>query len=160
MSQIHFQGKRHASIYKKYRPDYPPEIKNQIKSYMMENNPKCEYETMLDVACGSGQATLMWKNDFRMVHGIDISAEQIKNAPTKYPNVVFSIGSATDLKFDDRSIDLITVASGLHWFDRESFYTEAQRVLKPGGVLAAFTHNMFNIKLDDARANEVISEVF
>ena len=52
------------------------------------------------------------------------------------------------------------MASGLHWFDRDSFYTEAQRVLKPGGVLAAFTHNMFSIKMDDARANEVISEVF
>ena len=151
-----FERNEHVATYKKYRPEYPSTIKDHIKSYIIENNPNCNFGTMLDVACGSGQATLMWKNDFKMIHGIDKSAEQISHAPTDQPHVTFSVDCATDLKFDDSSVDLITVATALHWLDRESFYTEVQRVLKPGGVLAAFAHNMLKLKLGDARANRVL----
>ena len=39
-------------------------------------------------------------------------------------------------------MDLVTVAQSLHWFDRPLFYAEAERVLRPGGLLAVWTYAM------------------
>ncbi|MBF0263594.1 MAG: methyltransferase domain-containing protein, partial [Magnetococcales bacterium] len=43
------------------------------------------------------------------------------------------------------SVDLITVAQALHWFDLEPFYTEVRRVLKPGGVFAAWCYGVLRV---------------
>lgn len=40
----------------------------------------------------------------------------------------------------DRSVQLITVAQALHWFDFDRFYAEVRRVATPGGVLAAWSY--------------------
>jgi SAM-dependent methyltransferase len=37
-------------------------------------------------------------------------------------------------------VDLVTVASAIHWFDLGRFYAEVRRVLRPGGVIAAWTY--------------------
>jgi len=45
-----------------------------------------------------------------------------------------------------RSVDLLTVAQALHWFDLPAFYREARRVLKPGGVLAVWTYGVQHVE--------------
>jgi SAM-dependent methyltransferase len=37
------------------------------------------------------------------------------------------------------------VAQALHWFDRDRFYAQAKRVLKPKGVLAVWCYGLFRI---------------
>jgi ubiquinone/menaquinone biosynthesis C-methylase UbiE len=37
-------------------------------------------------------------------------------------------------------VDLVTVASAIHWFDLDRFYAEVRRVVKPGGAIAAWTY--------------------
>jgi len=37
-------------------------------------------------------------------------------------------------------VDLVTVASAIHWFDLEKFYAEVRRVVKPGGTVAVWTY--------------------
>jgi SAM-dependent methyltransferase len=39
-------------------------------------------------------------------------------------------------------VDLVTVAQALHWFVGEPFYAEVRRVLRPGGVFAAWTYGL------------------
>ncbi len=55
------------------------------------------------------------------------------------------------------SVDLITVAQALHWFDIANFFAESQRVLRTGGVLAVwcYTRNQVNSDCDP-----VISRMF
>ncbi len=55
------------------------------------------------------------------------------------------------------SIDLITVAQALHWFDIDRFFTEAIRVLKPGGVLSFWCYERCKI---DGKCSEIIEKVF
>ncbi len=43
------------------------------------------------------------------------------------------------------SVDLITVAQALHWFDIKAFSDEALRVLKPAGILAAWIYKRFSV---------------
>eukprot|EP01018_Ginkgo_biloba_P035005 Gb_11147 [translate_table: standard] len=39
------------------------------------------------------------------------------------------------------SVDLVTVAQAVHWFDLEAFYTQVKRALrKPGGVIAVWCY--------------------
>ena len=38
----------------------------------------------------------------------------------------------------DRSIDMVTAAQALHWFDADAFFAEARRVLVPRGVMAVW----------------------
>lgn len=48
-------------------------------------------------------------------------------------------GQATGLPSGCAS--LVTIAQALHWFDRPLFYAEVARILRPGGVFAAWgTH--------------------
>ena len=156
MSSRLFETKQHAVQYQKYRPSYPEDLKQTILDYIKDVNPSCSFASMLDIACGSGQSTLMWKDTFTKIHGTDISAEQIQHAPKTYDNIKFSLGSGEDMAFGDSTMDLITVGQGLHWLDIERFYSEVKRVLKPRGVLAAFAYTHRDITFDDARATDIV----
>ena len=61
--------------------------------------------------------------------------------------MTYSVGHAEEIKLEDSSADLVTVAQAIHWFDIPQFYKEARRVLKTGGVLsfwwAPFTYELF-----------------
>lgn len=69
----------------------------------------------------------------------------------------FRVAPAEVSGLEDDSVDLVTVAQALHWFDIEQFFTEAIRVLKPGGVLAfwCYEHSQVNPACD-----EIIRNVF
>jgi len=65
------------------------------------------------------------------VIGIDVSANQIAHAIRK-DNIEYKCNKAEDLKFlQSNSVDLITIATALHWLNIELFVEEVQRVLKP-----------------------------
>ncbi len=75
------------------------------------------------------------------VIGIDVSANQIAHAIRK-DNIEYKCNKAEDLKFlQSNSVDLITIATALHWLNIELFVEEVQRVLKPDtGVFAVWTY--------------------
>jgi len=50
------------------------------------------------------------------------------------------LSAAESLPVEDNSVTLIQVATALHWFDLDKFYRECDRVLVPGGVVAAFCY--------------------
>ena len=52
---------------------------------------------------------------------------------------------------------MITVAQALHWFDIHAFFVEADRVLKPGGVLAFWCYQ--NCIVDDD-VDPVVLDIF
>lgn len=51
------------------------------------------------------------------------------------------VGSALSLPVPDQSVNLITAATCLHWLNKDLFFSEVKRVLKPGGVLAVYSSN-------------------
>lgn len=76
---------------------------------------------------------------FALVYATDPSAPQIANAEAR-PNIDYRVEAAEHCGLADASADLVSVAQPLHWFDHARFYAEVQRVLKPRGVLAAWTY--------------------
>jgi SAM-dependent methyltransferase len=86
---------------------------------------------------------------FETVTATDISEQQLSQAP-KLPNVNYLVSAAEETPFPDRSFDLITVGQALHWFKTDSFFGEVKRLLRPGGVFAAwgYTHLQITAEID------------
>jgi len=125
----------HSEQYAQHRPHYPDEI----YAYLASLAPG--YSLAWDCGTGNGQAAVGLAKYFDNIHATDASAEQISRA---YPHakVEYCVEPAEHVSLNDSSTDLITVAVALHWFNFDEFYREVKRVLKPGGILAAWTYSL------------------
>lgn len=124
---------RQAAVYAEARPHYPEELFAWLAG-------QCEqHELAWDCATGNGQAATSLVHYFDDVIATDASEAQIKNA-IPHARIAYRVAKAEDSGLLNNSIDIITVATALHWFDFEAFYAEAKRVLKPGGLLACWTY--------------------
>ena len=83
-------------------------------------------------------------NYFDKVTGTDVSEGQIKNA-IKKQNIIYKVTSEKNSELKNKSVDLVTCAQSLHWFTLNKFYKEVERVLKPGGIIAVWTYNLFRV---------------
>ena len=124
-----------ADAYKKFRPRYPREL------YKFLLNDLPTDGTILDCATGNGQAALDLVNDKARVIGIDLSFQQLSNAP-QHTNCLWSQAMVESLPIASETIDLAVIAQALHWFDFERFYPEIKRVLRPNGRIAAWTYSL------------------
>jgi ubiquinone/menaquinone biosynthesis C-methylase UbiE len=122
--------------YSKYRPQYPEELYKFISSLVKEHNKAW------DCATGNGQAAIGLVPYFKEIIATDISDEQIANC---IPNnkITYYKASAESSNLTSNSIDLITVATAIHWFDKNKFFDEVKRVLKPKGILAVWNYTNF-----------------
>jgi len=130
---------RLAADYASFRPRYPP----ALFDYLAQS---CRLrECAWDCACGSGQATVDLAARFDAVIATDASAAQIAAAPP-HPNVRYRVASAEASGLDSSSVDIVTVAQALHWFELAPFYAGVERVLRPRGVLAAWTYGVVHVE--------------
>lgn len=94
----------------------------------------------VDLGCGTGFSTeamtaalpaLRWS-------GVDLSGPMLARARDKRlaTPVQWIEAAAERLPFEPGSVDLIASSLAFHWFDPEGARREAERVLKPGGMLA------------------------
>ena len=79
------------------------------------------------------------------MYATDLSSAQIENAGKRKQNIFYSVENAEKTLFPDNKFDLITVAQAIHWFEFESFYNEANRTLKPGGIIAVIGYDVVRI---------------
>lgn len=127
-----------AANYAQYRPRYPRELFDYLRSIV----PGAM--RVWDCACGSGQATLELAERFAAVVATDASAGQIAEAPP-HPRVSWRVAPAEAAGLPDHSVDLLTVAQALHWFDLDRFYAEARRVLAADGVIAVWSYGFHQL---------------
>lgn len=124
-----------ARQYARARPTYPVELFARLRSLVDR------HELAWDCATGNGQAALGLADHFERVIATDISAEQIRQA-TPHARVEYRVAASEHSEIDDGSVDLVTVASAVHWFDLEAFSEEVRRVVRRGGVLAVWTYHV------------------
>ncbi len=134
--QDHFSAR--SAGYAAYRPSYPA----ALFRWLAESSPG--RETAWDSGTGSGQAALGLAPYFRQIVATDASASQLEHAKPAV-GVEYRVVPAESSGLGDRSVDLVTVAQALHWFDRPRFFAEVNRVLRPGGLLACWMYNLMEV---------------
>jgi SAM-dependent methyltransferase len=122
-----------AREYASYRPGYPP----QLFAWLAGVAPALD--AAWDCGCGSGQASCALAAHFAVVFATDVAAEQIA-AARPHDRIRYSVAPAERSGLPDASVDLVTVAQALHWFDVPAFYAEARRVARRGAVLAVWNY--------------------
>jgi SAM-dependent methyltransferase len=130
---------RQAADYAKFRPAYPQKLFDYL------GNIAPSRQLAWDCGTGNGQAAVGLASVFDSVIATDASEKQITNAAL-HERVDYRVAPAEDSGIDFGLVDLTMVAQALHWFDLDRFYAEAQRVLKPDGVLAASAYNLLHIE--------------
>lgn len=128
----HFSG--HADIYARYRPTYPETLFAWLAAQVRVRR------VCWDCATGSGQAALSLRPYFDEIIATDASAAQLA-AASPAPGVTYRRALAESSGLPDQSVDLICAAAAVHWFDHDRFYEEVRRVVRPGGVIAAWTYD-------------------
>ncbi|MDB5047278.1 MAG: SAM-dependent methyltransferase [Fibrobacteres bacterium] len=134
----HFSG--HSGGYARARPVYPESLFTWLAGL-----PRGR-EAAWDCGTGTGQAARSLASRFRKVIATDASANQVAkadrtaNASEGGGMLLYAAALAERAPLRNGSVDLITVAQALHWFDFPAFFAEAARVAKPGAVFAAWCY--------------------
>ncbi|CAN6443998.1 unnamed protein product [Victoria cruziana] len=149
---------KQAGLYAEARPSYPPELFLFIAS----NTPN--RGLAWDVGTGNGQAAVSLAGLYRNVVATDTSPTQLALAH-RLPNIRYqltppsmSLDELAQLVAPQSSVDLVTAAQAIHWFDLPTFYKQVKHVLRrPGGVLAVWCYTKSYV--DDA-VDAVFHRVF
>lgn len=132
------------------RPHYPDALFRALTE-LCDVRQRC-----WDCATGNGQAANALAAHFREVIATDASEAQIESAAGP-ANVSFRVAPAEASGVESNCLDLVTVAQALHWFDIDAFFAEAQRVLRPGGILAYWCYG--NCQIDDG-LGELVQAIY
>jgi len=136
MSSDYFS--KQSGVYRRYRPGYP----QSLFDYFFQHVGSGAY--VWDCATGSGQAAVDLDHYASFVVATDRSKSQLSQAVAAR-KVCYVQANAESVPLADNSIDFVTIAQAVHWFDFDQFYGEARRVLKSGGFIAAWTYSFLSV---------------
>ena len=142
MSTFKDNFSKQAEVYVKFRPTYPKELFEFLKGLTLE------HKLAWDCGTGNGQSAVKLADYYEKVYATDPSQEQIKNA-IPHDKIVYKVENAENPSvIEDNSVDLITVAQAVHWFDFDKFYTQVMRVLKTNGIIAVWAYGIPTIDME------------
>jgi len=140
--------------YAKFRPEYPDALFQEIFDFAGDGRR----DLAIDLGTGTGQATLPLTKHYKKVIGFEPSAGQIVNAEVKAENLEFRQSPAEKVDLPSESVDLITTAQAVHWFDLPVFYDECYRLLRKDGTLAIWGYG--TLKIDDEQADAIFQDFY
>lgn len=129
-----------ATTYGKYRPKYPLEIIGYLMACLDLQNDS----TIVDIGCGTGILTKELVDYGFKTIGIEPNKSMYNEAKKYLQNYDCQLinASAENTSLKDNSVDLITVAQALHWFNLDKFINEYRRILKNNGQVAIIYNNI------------------
>lgn len=126
--------------YRRYRPGYPAEVVETLRRECGLTSAS----SVADVAAGTGLLTEVFLAAGFAVTAVEPNEEMRAACATleqEYPQLRCVAGTAEATGLPNASIDLITVAQAMHWFDLDRTRAEFARILKPGGWCAVLYNN-------------------
>lgn len=132
MNIENFTGK--AEAYAKGRPGYPNAAIEAIIGLAPSG------AVFADIGAGTGKFTVKLAEYGFSVFAVEPNAdmrEQMAITLETFPNVKVLDGTDEATALSEHSVDILTVAHALHWFNLDAFRSECRRVIKPGGLVIA-----------------------
>ncbi|MEK3889680.1 class I SAM-dependent methyltransferase [Bacillus sp. FSL K6-3431] len=128
-----------SMLYDQNRPSTPIEVVKILTRYLSHKPQK-----VVDVGCGTGLSSFIWLNHADEIIGIepnnDMRQVALANwlAQQKPANLQFVKGLSHQLGMESESVDIVTCSQSFHWMNPQSTLKEFARILRPGGVFAAY----------------------
>ncbi|NEG71438.1 class I SAM-dependent methyltransferase [Bifidobacterium ramosum] len=97
-----------------------------------------------DIGAGTGKFTVPLARLGFGVVAVEPDADMrgvLRDATRPYPNVTVTDGTAERTTLPDRSVDAITCAQALHWFDHDAFLAECARISRGESFLLISVYN-------------------
>lgn len=132
MSIDNFTGK--AEAYAIGRPGYPKEAIEAILGLVPSG------AIFADIGAGTGKFTVKLAESGYSIFAVEPNADmrgQLAITLAPFSNVKIIDGTAETTTLPNHSVDILTVAHALHWFNLDAFRAECQRIVRPGGLVLA-----------------------
>jgi SAM-dependent methyltransferase len=129
-----------ADDYDAHRPSPPGALLDALARYAGGGR----LELIVDLGSGTGLSARAWAARAVEVVGVEPNESMLAAAVarTDDANVSYVHAFADETGLPGESADLVTCSQSFHWMDREPVLAEAARVLRPGGVFAAYDYDM------------------
>lgn len=126
-----------ADTYDAHRPTPPAAIVDFLIQLTHAPRPAL----VVDLGSGTGLSTRIWAGRADRVVGIEPNPDMRRHAetqPAPAAPVEYRDGTSTATGVPDASADIVTISQALHWMEPGPTFAEVARILRPGGVLAAY----------------------
>jgi len=121
--------------YARARPRPPADLLTLLSRLQGPRAP----QLVVDLGCGTGLSTVAWRGRARRAIGIDRNPNMMALARPG-GGVEFREGKADHTGIPSASADLVTCSQSFHWMAPSSTIREIARILRPGGVFAAYDY--------------------
>ncbi len=128
-----------AGDYEAARPTPPDALKDVLLALSAVKRPTL----VVDIGSGTGLSTRYWADVADRVIGIepndDMRAQAISSNRERNVSFINAVSTHTGLPSNETVIACCSQA--LHWMEPEATFTEVARILRPGGVFAAYDYD-------------------
>lgn len=130
-----------AERYERYRPQPPVALVALLTQYAGVARPRL----VVDLGSGTGLSTFLWTEHAETVVGVEpnptmrqVAEERL--AARGLASVHFLDAYAQDTGLPAGTADIVTCSQAFHWMEPERTLAEVARLLRPGGVFAAYDY--------------------
>jgi len=145
-----------AETYDRFRPRPPAYLTTLLPSLAGVERPRL----VVDLGSGTGLSTRLWADATDAVVGVEPQEGMRRQAEaaTEAAIVSYVDGSSADTGVDEVSADIVTASQSLQWMEPDTTFAEVDRILRPGGVFAAYPYESLTTPLWEPE--HVLEDVF
>jgi ubiquinone/menaquinone biosynthesis C-methylase UbiE len=132
-----------AESYDRARPSPPPALLDMLTQLIHTPHPAL----VVDLGSGTGLSTAIWGERVQQVIGIEPNTDMRTQAKRKiegFPyaaHIEYREGVAHQTGLPDGCADIVTASQSFHWMEPTSTLAEIARILRPGGIFAAYDYD-------------------
>jgi SAM-dependent methyltransferase len=127
-----------AEDYDRYRPRPPDALLDLLVRFAGVERPAL----VVDLGSGTGLSTRAWVGRAERVVGVEPDERMRAVAEAHGGGAEYVAASASATGLPDGCADIVTCSQSLHWMEPEPTFAEVGRVLRPGGVFAAYDYDV------------------
>ncbi|MBA3365070.1 MAG: methyltransferase domain-containing protein, partial [Actinobacteria bacterium] len=135
-----YSEKGFAAGYDAYRPASPGAILDLLSFVAQTDRPGL----VVDLGSGTGLSARAWAESAERVVGVEPNHAMREEAErrTDAANVGYRDAYSNATGLPDGCVDIVTCAQSLHWMDPAATFLEAARILRSGGIFAAYDYDV------------------
>jgi SAM-dependent methyltransferase len=129
-----------ADVYDAYRPQPPAAVLDILQLVAQVDRPRF----VVDLGAGTGLSTRAWTDRADSVVGVEANRSMLERAQaaTEANNVRYMEAFADATTLPSGRADIVTCAQAFHWMDPGPVLAEAARLLRAGGIFAAYDYDV------------------